>query len=177
MSSSVSVHAADALRAGVLRVALELRDAQLEQRVRTALAGADVRVTARAGADVTITDDPALDTPSTVVLSDDAAAGNVLHLLDAHLVVAAARLVGAGYAITLTNTPTEPKPVRDALTSREREVALLLLEGASNKAIARALGISVHTAKFHVAALLTKLRARNRADAVAVILREGLVPV
>ena len=39
----------------------------------------------------------------------------------------------------------------------------LLLDGAPNKAIARALGISVRTAKFHVAAVLAKLGARNRA--------------
>ena len=54
-------------------------------------------------------------------------------------------------------------------------MATLLLEGASNKAIARALDISVHTAKFHVTAVLDKLAARNRADAVSIILREGLI--
>ena len=45
----------------------------------------------------------------------------------------------------------------------EREVAALLIDGGSNKHIARALDISVHTAKFHVATLLQKLHARNRA--------------
>jgi DNA-binding NarL/FixJ family response regulator len=61
------------------------------------------------------------------------------------------------------------------LSPREHEVAGLLLEGASNKAIARRLDISVHTAKFHVAQILDKLGARNRADAVSIILRDGLV--
>ena len=51
----------------------------------------------------------------------------------------------------------------------------LLVEGAPNKAIARTLGISVRTAKFHVAALLAKLHARNRAEAVARAVRDGLV--
>jgi DNA-binding NarL/FixJ family response regulator len=55
------------------------------------------------------------------------------------------------------------------------QVAALLLDGASNKAIARALEISVHTAKFHVTAVLDKVGARNRADAVAIIMREGLI--
>ena len=50
-----------------------------------------------------------------------------------------------------------------------------MVEGAPNKAIARALGISVRTAKFHVAAILAKLGAHNRAEAVAIALREGLI--
>jgi DNA-binding CsgD family transcriptional regulator len=53
------------------------------------------------------------------------------------------------------------------LTPRELEVLALLAEGASNKAIARRLGISVHTAKFHVRSLLEKLDAVGRTDAVA----------
>ena len=55
------------------------------------------------------------------------------------------------------------------------ETLTLLADGASNKVIARQLDISVHTAKFHVAAVLTKLQARNRADAVAIGLRRGLI--
>ena len=51
----------------------------------------------------------------------------------------------------------------------------LLADGAQNKMIARALNISVHTAKFHVASLLTKLGAVNRTDAIAIAMREGLV--
>ena len=53
----------------------------------------------------------------------------------------------------------------------------LLVDGAPNKSIARALGISVRTAKFHVAAVLAKLGARNRAEAVSLALREGLILV
>lgn len=51
----------------------------------------------------------------------------------------------------------------------------LLAEGASNKAIARRLGISVHTAKFHVGSLLDKLDATGRTDAVAHALRLGVI--
>ncbi len=64
-----------------------------------------------------------------------------------------------------------------ALTPREREVLALLAEGASNKAIARALAVSVHTAKFHVASLTEKLGARGRLEAIAIAIRAGLVMV
>ena len=50
-----------------------------------------------------------------------------------------------------------------------------MVDGAPNKLIARALGISERTAKFHVAAILGKLGAQNRAGAVAIALRDGLV--
>lgn len=61
------------------------------------------------------------------------------------------------------------------LTPREREVLALLAEGASNKAIARRLGISVHTAKFHVGAVIDKLDAVGRTDAVAHAARLGVI--
>lgn len=61
------------------------------------------------------------------------------------------------------------------LTRRESEVLGLLAEGASNKAIARRLGISVHTAKFHVGSLLDKLDATGRTDAVTHAARLGVI--
>jgi DNA-binding CsgD family transcriptional regulator len=61
------------------------------------------------------------------------------------------------------------------LTAREQEVLLLLAEGASNKTVARRLGISVHTAKFHVGQLLDKLEATGRTDAVAHAARLGII--
>ena len=61
------------------------------------------------------------------------------------------------------------------LTPRERDVLVLMAEGASNKAIARRLGISVHTAKFHVGSLLDKLDATGRTDAVAHAARLGVI--
>ena len=61
------------------------------------------------------------------------------------------------------------------LTARELEVLALLAEGASNKVIARRLGISVHTAKFHVGSLIDKLDATGRTDAVAHAARLGII--
>jgi DNA-binding CsgD family transcriptional regulator len=61
------------------------------------------------------------------------------------------------------------------LTPRELEVLALLAEGASNKTIARRLGISVHTAKFHVGSLLDKLDAVGRTEALAHAARLGVI--
>jgi DNA-binding NarL/FixJ family response regulator len=63
------------------------------------------------------------------------------------------------------------------LTAREREVLELMADGASNRIIASRLAISRHTAKFHVASILTKLGAGSRTEAVATALRAGLLTV
>ena len=73
----------------------------------------------------------------------------------------------------ITAAPTEIDA--DAPLTREFEVLALLAEGASNKMIARRLGISVHTAKFHVGQLLDKLDATGRTDAVAHAARLGVI--
>ena len=123
-------------------------------------------------------------------------ADNVLAVLPASagglLIAAAARLAASGYRVGKAapsevahgdfhddelaeeETPDQPRP---ALSPREAEVLALLAEGAPNKVIARRLNISVHTAKFHVAAILIKLGAANRTDAIAIAMRQGLVLV
>jgi DNA-binding CsgD family transcriptional regulator len=108
--------------------------------------------------------------------------------VDGELLRATIRVVAAGFVISEADELhgfSEASPRLDrssgadndeiALTSREGEVLALLARGASNKSIARALDISVHTAKFHVASVLAKLGARNRSDAVAIGIRRGLV--
>lgn len=64
---------------------------------------------------------------------------------------------------------------RAALTDREHEVLSLVALGMTNRAIALALGISEHTAKFHVGAVLAKLEAQSRAEAVSVAVRLGIL--
>ncbi|MCC7365508.1 MAG: response regulator transcription factor [Dehalococcoidia bacterium] len=63
------------------------------------------------------------------------------------------------------------------LTEREREVLVLLAAGLPNKGIALQLGISEHTAKFHVGTILSKLGAASRTEAVMVAARRGLLPL
>ena len=93
--------------------------------------------------------------------------------------VAGLRLVTSGEAATIALVSRQAQaPVELAdidLTPRERDVLVLMAEGASNKAIARQLGISVHTAKFHVGSLLDKLDATGRTDAVAHAARIGVI--
>ncbi len=67
----------------------------------------------------------------------------------------------------------EPNP----LTPRERQVLELVASGYPNKSIAYELGISEHTAKFHVGSLLTKLDAASRAEVVTNATRRGLLTV
>ena len=63
------------------------------------------------------------------------------------------------------------------LTPREREVLGLLAKGLQNKEIAAVLHIGERTAKFHVSALLRKLGAGNRTEAVALAAQQGLITV
>ena len=64
---------------------------------------------------------------------------------------------------------------RPSLTQREADVLQLLAQGRSNKDIARRLSITEGTAKTHVKAILTKLDAISRTEAVAVAQRRGLI--
>lgn len=68
-------------------------------------------------------------------------------------------------------TPLDPT----LFTPRERDVLELVADGLSNKLIADRLGISEHTAKFHVRSLFDKLGADTRADLVARAARRGLL--
>jgi two-component system nitrate/nitrite response regulator NarL len=70
-----------------------------------------------------------------------------------------------------------PTDFVETLTQRELQVLKLLGAGFANKEIAGQLGISDHTAKFHVAQILAKLGAGSRAEAVAIAIRRGLIPI
>ena len=72
-------------------------------------------------------------------------------------------------------TQIAPDAQLEPLTPRERDVLALLAEGSSNKAIAKALGISDQTVKFHLNTLLGKLGATSRTEAVTKAVRAGLL--
>jgi DNA-binding NarL/FixJ family response regulator len=80
-------------------------------------------------------------------------------------------LVAASPEADGDSTGSEP------LTPRELEVLELLAQGLPNKSIARDLGISDQTVKFHVASICGKLGAANRTDAARRALRQGVIPL
>jgi two-component system, NarL family, nitrate/nitrite response regulator NarL len=85
------------------------------------------------------------------------------------------------FASNLSHGPSliAPSPLTETLTEtltpRELEVLRGLADGLANKEIARSLGISEHTVKFHVNAILGKLGAQSRTEAVVRATRAGLI--
>jgi DNA-binding NarL/FixJ family response regulator len=189
-----------------LTVLIALGDAGRAERLSASLAAgeefAPVPAGSVSGFDVAIVDNATLQLDAPLVLLSprpvaavNGSAGRVFAVLPPNaedgLIGAAARLAAAGYHAVRDQEaldagfpaeagdhPGEHEVVaRPSLSPREAEVLALLAEGAPNKVIARRLDISVHTAKFHVAAILTKLGAANRTDAIAIAMRQGLVLV
>jgi DNA-binding NarL/FixJ family response regulator len=183
------------------RVALHIENPDLLDRVGTMLAGEPNRVAlVTKEPDVVIADHlPIREEAPTIILEAPVNALAVLNagasgVLPRHVTIAdlllAIDAAARGFAIlprdvlgpelpdgTLNRLPDNPNDGQrgDSLTVRELEVLQLLAEGASNKVIARRLGISFHTAKFHVASIAAKLDATGRTDAVAQAVRLGLI--
>jgi DNA-binding NarL/FixJ family response regulator len=94
----------------------------------------------------------------------------------AHGLVVVQREILGGLLDEANATDDALSPIgRASLTPRELEVLAAMADGASNKAIARRLKISFHTVKFHVAAILGKLDADSRTEAVTKAAQAGLV--
>ena len=122
------------------------------------------------------TDGPGLaDTPVAYLPTD----------IEAGPLAAAVRAVVSGLIVldpviagsTRAQADTPASPDSDLLTTREMEVLHLVAEGYPNKSIAHELGISEHTAKFHVGSLLGKLGAASRTEAVTIATRRGILHV
>lgn len=94
-----------------------------------------------------------------------------LQAIAQHLIVIDENLAWA----TLRGRAGEEEAPGEALTPREAEVLQLLSRALSNKEIGQRLGITEHTAKFHVNSILGKLGAQSRTEAVVKAARRGLV--
>ncbi|MBC7810060.1 MAG: response regulator transcription factor, partial [Burkholderiales bacterium] len=134
-----------------------------------------------------------LDLPIVALLPDDAishaadawaagARGLLPQNADADMLVSALASVSLGLVVlhpalseALFAGERLPAAPAESLTPRELEVLKLLAEGLPNKTIARRLSISEHTVKFHVNAILSKLGAQSRTEAVVRATRMGLV--
>jgi len=125
--------------------------------------------------------------PSSAVLADVARSGAVGHLTKARgldEVVAAVRVAASGEILfspselqrLLVSEPTDVV-LDEPLTARELEVLRLLARGSSTNTAASTLGISTATVRAHVQAILRKLGAHSRLEAVAEAARLGLVTV
>ncbi|HEY1534313.1 MAG TPA: response regulator transcription factor [Polyangiaceae bacterium] len=109
------------------------------------------------------------------------AQGVLLRSVDSERIVSALRAVAMGLGVfdpillrsLLSARAALPEAL--ALTPREAEVLSLMAEGLSNKLIAERLKISDHTVKFHVNAILNKLGAETRTEAVVQAARRGLL--
>jgi DNA-binding CsgD family transcriptional regulator len=123
-----------------------------------------------------VSEEPASPIVIAVGIDDPVLADRLAALLGG---VAGLRLVGpeqaADVAIVARDQRPAAEPCEPELTLRERDVLTLMADGASNKIIAERLGISVHTAKFHVGSILDKLDATGRTDAVAHAARRGVI--
>lgn len=97
---------------------------------------------------------------------------------------AAAQAIGQGLTVLderlreglrPAGVPAGELPPSESLTPREQEVLQLVAEGLANRAIAQRLVISEHTVKFHINAIMTKLAAQSRTEAVVRATRLGLL--
>ena len=99
-------------------------------------------------------------------------------VIAASLTLSSQVLLGAGSSEVITGrqpATAEPRSEVPRLSARELEVLRLVAEGYSNTMIASRLNLSDNTIKGHVEALLIRLNARNRAEAVAAASRLNLL--
>lgn len=170
MTVRIRLHASDPIRRGGLVAMLE--------RTGFVLSGE--------APDVVLCDDgpwPGEAEAPVVALTDAAAPPDVAGVLPRTArpcqIEAALRAAAAGLLVRLPASLPAPgfRGADDAppLTAREAEVLGAVGLGLSNKAIARRLGISVHTVKFHLEALFQKIGATSRAEAIVKGLKQGMI--
>jgi two-component system, NarL family, response regulator YdfI len=149
-------------------VTARLAESDLAAEVPTVLLTEDLRT-----ADVGV----ALRAGVRAVLPREAPTGQIVAALNAAALGLLALLPDEIPALAQVSSPAAPEvgEFAEALTPREREVLQMLAAGLANKEIAARLNISDHTAKFHVAAILGKLGAATRTEAVTIGIRRGLI--
>lgn len=162
------------------------RAVELARALRPDVCLFDVRMPVMDGIEATRQVTALADPPAVVVLTtfdldeyiygalQAGARGFLLKDAGPSLLVTAVRAAAKGEALvspsvtarllTRFSRGSTPRSAREPLTEREEEVLLTIARGLTNQEIARTLHISLSTVKTHVAALMTKLDARNRVE-------------
>lgn len=162
------------------------RAVELARTLRPDVCLFDVRMPVMDGIEATRQVTALADAPAVVVLTtfdldeyiygalQAGARGFLLKDAGPSLLVAAVRAAEKGEALVSPSVTARllarfsrgstPRSAREPLTEREEEVLLTIARGLTNQEIARSLHISLSTVKTHVAALMTKLDARNRVE-------------
>ena len=179
------------------RVTVVARDTLVREGLARLIEACELELVGRVDADVALldsgsmTDVAGLGIPCAILVASDARAPEILgagaaavlsreispERLRAALIAVGAGLVVLDAALARTGLPdasVEAEPGEE-LSARERQVLTLLASGLSNRKIAERLGISEHTAKFHVMSILAKLGAATRTEAVVIAARRGLL--
>lgn len=159
-----------------LRVAVVAVDPAQRARLIELVQTAGHTIVTLSQADVMLSDRVTPSTAIPTVVLDPSDGGHAGHLqqdASAAQIDAALRAVANGLIVRHPNSRPSgfeelaERATMNLLTPRELDVLMAISDGMSNKAIARELGISLHTVKFHVESLFRKLGARTRAEAVA----------
>ena len=101
----------------------------------------------------------------------DSFLGSLRLLMEGGIVLSSRSTNGLASRIRARYSSATPIP----LTEREREMAILIGRGASNREIADRLSLSEHTVKVHLANMLTKLNLRNRQQIAVYAAQHGLL--
>lgn len=117
--------------------------------------------------------------PETVLsVLDAGAAGFIPKTTESNLMRSAlATVITGGVHVPLANSPAAAEPMeadRLGLTPRQVDVLRMLVDGRSNKSIARALDLSPSTVKTHLEAIFHRLQVSSRTQAVVAAARLGL---
>ncbi len=84
-------------------------------------------------------------------------------------------LAAAGFPTSVADLDPASAPLVDALTGREKDILKLLVDGASNKTLARKIFLSENTVKFHLKNIYLKLGVSSRLQAISAVRQRGLL--
>lgn len=112
---------------------------------------------------------------SRIAAKDAIAAGATAYVARSSAADEMSKAVEAATDHTKFVDPAADRKVRPALTRRQRQIIQLIADGQSTSQVAKTLGLSSETVRTHTKAALARIGARDRAHAVALALRKGLI--